>query len=58
MAHVFSHRPLTTEAPVRARVSPSGICGGQSATMTGFFSEFFSLVSIIPSLLHTHNTAP
>jgi hypothetical protein len=41
MAHVFSHRPLTTEAPVHARVSPCGICGGQSATMAGFFSEFF-----------------
>jgi hypothetical protein len=36
MAQAVSRRPLTTEAPVRARVNPFGICGGQSGTGTGF----------------------
>jgi hypothetical protein len=36
MAQVVSHRPLTAEAWVRARVNPCGICGGQSCTGTGF----------------------
>jgi hypothetical protein len=36
MAQVFSRRPLTAEAQVRARVKPCGICGVQSGTGTGF----------------------
>jgi hypothetical protein len=40
MAQV-SRRPLTAEARVHALVNPRGICGGQSGTGTGFFSEFF-----------------
>jgi hypothetical protein len=36
MTHVVNRRPLTTEAPVRARVNPCGICSGQSGTGTGF----------------------
>jgi hypothetical protein len=36
MAQAVSHRPLTAEAWVRARVNPYGICVGQSGTGTGF----------------------
>jgi hypothetical protein len=36
MAQAVSRRPPTSEAWVRSRVSPCGICGGQSGTGTGF----------------------
>jgi hypothetical protein len=36
MALAVSRRPLTAEARVRSRVSPCGICSGQSGTGTGF----------------------
>jgi hypothetical protein len=36
MAQAVSRRPLNTEARVRSRASPCGICGGQSGTGTGF----------------------
>jgi hypothetical protein len=36
MAKAVSHRPLTAEARVCTRVSPCGVCGGQSDTGTGF----------------------
>lgn len=32
MAQAASRRPLTAEAEVRTRVSPSGICGEQVGT--------------------------
>ena len=36
MAQAVSRRPLTADARVRSRVSPCGMCGGQSGTGTGF----------------------
>jgi hypothetical protein len=36
MAQAISRRPPTAEARFRSRVSPCGICGGQSGTGTGF----------------------
>jgi hypothetical protein len=40
-AQAVSRRPLIAEASIRSRVSPSGICGGQSGTGTGFSPEYF-----------------
>jgi hypothetical protein len=52
MAQVVSRRPLTAEALVRARVSPCGVCGGQSGTGTCFPpSSSVSPVNIIPPSL-------
>jgi hypothetical protein len=36
MAQTASRRPFTTEAWVRTRVNPRGICGGQNGTGTDF----------------------
>jgi hypothetical protein len=41
MAQAVSRRSLTAEARVRFRVSPCGICGGQSGTVTAFYLEYF-----------------
>ena len=51
MAQAVSGRPLTAEGRVRSRLSPCGICGGQSGTGTGFSPEYFSLPP--PHQLHS-----
>jgi hypothetical protein len=43
MTQALSPRPSIAEARVRSRVSPCGICGGQSGTGTGSFSEYFGV---------------
>jgi hypothetical protein len=40
MAQAVSRRPVATDVQVRARISPRGIYGRQSDTVT-FFYEFF-----------------
>jgi hypothetical protein len=53
-AQVVSRRPLTAETRVRARANPSGICGGQSGTGTGFSPS--SLV--FPVNISFHHRSP
>jgi hypothetical protein len=42
MAEAVSYRPLTAEARVLSRVSPHGICGGQSGARTGFSPSYLT----------------
>jgi hypothetical protein len=54
------HRPLTSEARVRTRVIPCGICGGESGSGTGFSpsSSVFTSQYNNPPLLQTHLSPP
>jgi predicted transcriptional regulator len=49
MAQAVSSQPLNAEARVRSRVSPRGICGGQSGTGTGLFPS----TSVFPCRFHS-----
>jgi hypothetical protein len=51
IAQAVSHRPVAAEARSHVRVSPCGICGGQSGTGTGF--EICFLLFIIPQWVST-----
>jgi hypothetical protein len=48
MVQAVSRRPPTAEAQVRSRVSPCGICGGQSDSGTGFSPS----TSVFPCQFH------
>jgi hypothetical protein len=49
MVQAVSRRPPTAEARVRSRVSPCGICGGQSGAVTGFSPS----TSVFPCQFHS-----
>jgi hypothetical protein len=49
MAQAVTRRPLTAEARVRSRVSPCGICSGQSGIGTGFSPS----TSVFPCQFHS-----
>jgi hypothetical protein len=49
MAQAVSRRPPTAEARFRSRLSPCGICGGQSGTGTGFSP----ITSVFPCQFHS-----
>jgi hypothetical protein len=55
MAEAVGRRPVTAEASIQSQVSPREICGGQSASGTGFSPiTSVSPVIIIPPMLLTY----
>jgi hypothetical protein len=54
MAQAVCRRPLTAETQVRARVSPCGICGGQSGTGTAFSSSSYVFLCQFHSTVALH----
>jgi hypothetical protein len=49
VAQAVSRRPLAAEARIRSRISPCGICGGQSGTGTGLSPS----TSVFPCQFHS-----
>jgi hypothetical protein len=54
IAQAVTRLPVIAEARVRARVRPYGICGGQTGTGAGFFSEFFGFPCQYHSTMALH----
>jgi hypothetical protein len=53
--NIFMASVVTVDTQVGARVTPCGICGGQSGNGIGFSpSEMVSTISIIPLGFQTH----
>jgi hypothetical protein len=54
MAEAIIRRNLTAVVQFRTRVTPCGICGGQSGTGTGFSPEFFPCQCHSTVAVHTY----
>jgi len=55
---LYSRRPLTSEAGVRSKANPSGLCGRESGIGTEFSprTSIFPVNIIIPTVLYCHIT--
>jgi hypothetical protein len=54
MAQGISHRAFLPEIMIQYQESPCQICGGQTGTGTGFFSEHFVVLLYHSPVTHTH----